>query len=144
MLGRIFVLLIAAAFLSLAAVACKRYSPNRDDAKLKEVLHLWESIPIYPGCSQVDQHHYSKDYFATVSKGYKCDVTYDQVKGFYLLGLEGAGWTLVRERELGWWFGEERHRELTFRNGEYWVILEYAGEKANAGWAYGVTVKWES
>ena len=123
---------------------CKFFTRNRNDAKLQAVLSILKTIHLYEGSSEVNTYASSKELFANAGKTYKCKVTYEELKNFYLKRLQTLGWTLFRERKLTDWGQDEGGHELTFRKGDYSVVIEYAGEKANARWDYGVTVRWDN
>ena len=57
--------------------------------------------------------------------------------------LTTAGWTLLQERSMTDWGSDLGGRQLKFRKGEYWIVIEYAEEKASDQWDYAVTVEWK-
>ncbi len=71
---RILTFVIVIAAVSVLAHYCKQNSPNRDDAKLKEVEQMYAALPIYPGFQEVAHNWFSKDILASVSKSYKYSV----------------------------------------------------------------------
>lgn len=127
------------------AYFCKQNSPNKDDAKLKEVERLYARLPIYPDFQEVEgtSSSFSKDLLASIGKSYKSKASYDDVKAFYVEKLRALGWQSWEERNLTSWGRDLGERELTFRNGQYSVIIEYSGDKAsNPDWNYGINVSW--
>jgi hypothetical protein len=128
---------------SVLAYYAKKNSPNRDDAKLYEVRQLYSTLPIPPGFEETDSSFQSKTELALVSKGFKSKTAYNDVKAFYVRRLTPAGWVLVKERQMTDWFRDFGGRELKFRKGEYWIVIEYTGEKATDQWDYGITVEWK-
>jgi hypothetical protein len=129
---------------NVAAYLSKLYSPNRDDERLKEVEQLFRAIPIYPGSEEVTTSSSSKDRIARLGKVYKTNASYDELKGFYTDSLTRLGWQPERERQIKDWWSDLGGRELRFRDGEYYISIEYAGEKANYGWNYGISVGWHA
>ena len=123
--------------------SCKRYSPNRDDVKLKEVERLYNALPIYVGFQAIAGSSYSKSMLASISKSYRSDARYDDVKNFYSARLIPEGWQLSKERNLKDWSRDYGGRELTFEKGEYSVVIEYRGDKAiDPDWNYAIGVGW--
>ena len=123
---------------------CKRYSANKDDAKLKEVQRLYNALPIYDDFQAIAGSSYSKSMLASVSKSYKSDARYDDVKNFYSTRLIPEGWQLSKERNLKDWSRDYGGRELTFEKGEYSVVIEYRGDKAiDPDWNYAIGVGWD-
>lgn len=79
---------------------------------------------------------------AFVSKSFRCKTSYDEVKRFYLDRLSQDGWQFASERQLKDWERDLGGRELEFRRGNYVVTIQYAGEKADYGWEYGIGIGW--
>jgi hypothetical protein len=134
--------LATATFMSLNN--CKRYSPNKDDVKLKEVERLYSALPIYPGFQAVAGSSYSKSMLASVNKSFISEAVYDDVKNFYSTKLIPEGWRLSKERKLRDWSRDYGGRELTFEKGQYSVVIEYRGDKAiDPDWNYAIGVGWD-
>jgi hypothetical protein len=79
---------------------------------------------------------------AFVSKSFRCKTSYDEVKRFYVDHVTQDGWQFVHERQIKNWQRDLGGRELEFRRGDYRVTIEYAGEKADYGWDYGIGIGW--
>ena len=130
--------------LLLSLTNCKQFSPNKHDAKLKEVENLWASLPIPAGFEETWRGSTSKSMLASVSRHYKSDARYDDVKSFYVTRLIPEGWHLSKEEALKDWLGGGG-RQLTFTKEEYSVVIEYEGEKAiDPDWNYAIGVGWQS
>jgi len=139
--------MILAAVLLVPAISCKRLSPNRDDVKLKEVQQLASALPIYPGFEETGGGStYSKSMSASVHKSYRSSARFDDVKTFYTTQLTQSGWQLTKDRTLkDGWSRDLGGRELRFEKGQYYVAIEYIGEKAiDPDWNYGISVGWNN
>jgi hypothetical protein len=77
---------------------------------------------------------------AFISRTFRCKTSYEVVKGFYLERLGEDGWQFAGERQLKDWGRDVGGRELKFRRGEYEATIDYAGEKADYGWDYGIGI----
>ena len=140
-----FCCLVVLFFIALStAPSCKRVLPNLDGSKFKEVEAVSEGIPAYPGATKLaERGGTSKPTSAHVSYYYRSDASYDSLKRFYTGNLTRAGWLLTGERELYNWGEQYGGRALDFRKGEYSLVVEYAGSKAEEkGWGYAVSVAW--
>ena len=126
-------------------IGCKHFSPNKNDAKLKEVEFLSAGLPTYPGFQELrGGNTYSKSMLASIHKHYKSDAGYDDVRAFYSTKLISAGWKLKEERNLKDWSRDYGGRELTFEKGEYSVTIEYRGGKAiDPDWNYAIGIGWD-
>ena len=137
---------ILAVVVLVPAVSCKRFSPNRDDVKLKEVQQLVSALRLYPGLEDTGGGStYSRSMSASVHKSYKSNARFDDVKTFYATQLTQSGWQLTKDRTLkDGWSRDLGGRELRFEKGQYYVAIEYRGEKAiDPDWNYGISVGWE-
>ncbi len=130
------------ALLVISFAGCKEFSPNKGDAKLKEVETIAASLPVHPSFQQTWSGSTSKSMLASAGRHYKSTARYEEVKNFYMSHLQGAGWMLKEERELK---SVEGARQLTFSKDEYSFVLEYSGEKAvDPDWNYAIDVTWNS
>lgn len=125
---------------SLMIVSC--FSSAKDRARLAEVKRIWTAFPLYPGMQQVDNSTASGFGKASIGKNFRSKASFDGVKQFYLERLSQDGWKLTRERQLKDWGRDLGGRELKFRRGEYDITIEYAGERADYGWDYGISIGW--
>ncbi|HEX5734531.1 MAG TPA: hypothetical protein VF131_16980 [Blastocatellia bacterium] len=120
----------------------KQNSPNKDDTKLKEVEHLFTNIPVYPGAQEVHASWSSKERLAGVIKTYKTEAGFNELKQYYTETLPRLGWHFDGEKEIKDWWRDLGGRELIFQAGEYYVHIQYAGDKADYAWNYAVSVGW--
>lgn len=138
--------LILTIVIVVPSINCKRFSPNRDDAKFNEVQQLASTLPIYHDFQDTGGgNSYSKSMVASIHKHYRSNARFDDVKLFYSTQLTQTGWQLTKERTLkDGWSQDLGGRELRFEKGQYSVVIEYIGEKANnPDWEYGVSVVWD-
>jgi hypothetical protein len=140
---RIMVGIILIVTVSVWAKYSKDHSPNKDDAKLKEIDALYSQIPVYPDFQEVTHSGDSKDVSARLGKSYSSAGKYFDVRSFYSDRLTRSGWQLSRERNMTDWFRDFGGRQLTFQKGEYSIVIEYRGDKEpNPDWNYAIDVEW--
>lgn len=135
--------LLIIAVVSIFAYFAKKHSPNRDNAKLYEVRQLYSQLPLLPDFNETGSDFMSKTELAEETKYFSSKSKYEEVKAFAVQHFASSGWTLVQERSMTDWGRDLGGRELKFRKGEYWIVIEYAGEKATDQWDYAVTVEWK-
>jgi len=138
---------ILAVVVSVSAISCKRFSPNRDDVKLKEVQQLASALPVYPGFEDTGGGStYSQSMSASVHKSYRSSARFNDVKTFYVTQLAQAGWQLTKDRTLkDGWSRDLGGRELRFEKGQFYVAIEYIGEKAiDPDWNYAISIGWDN
>jgi len=123
----------------------KQASPNRDDAKLKELQQLSSDLPVPAGFSGVSTHTSSRGMDAGVYKTYRSEVGYDEVKRFYADMLQPRGWVLSREQTRESLLMKSVGRDLEFRKGDMRISIEYTGTKAgDSSWNYAVNYLWDN
>ena len=118
------------------------WSAKEDAARLEEIKAVWARLPTYSGLQEIDSSTTSGGGKAMVSKKYRSEARYDDVKRFYVEYLIPDGWTMVSEKkivDIGTDFGGYH---IEFRKGDLSLGLEYAGEKANYEWQYAIAVNW--
>ena len=121
------------------AISCNQLTPQ---SELDEVQAIWGKLPLYPGMVEVEQSNASGFDKVYISKSFKSSASYEDVKQFYVEYLTNENWKLFRERELKEWGRNLGGRQVEFRKGKYDLTIEYAPDKANHGWNYGISVSW--
>jgi hypothetical protein len=116
--------------------------PNSDNSKLREVQRIQGTLPVFPSSVQTSESNDSKAELAGATRCYKSDASYEELKRFYNQQLRDLGWAYESERGLKDWGRDLGGRELTFRNNDYRVHIQFAGKDANYGWDYAISVSW--
>jgi hypothetical protein len=79
-----------------------------------------------------------------ISKKFRSDAPYDEVKRFYVEHLLRDGWNVITEKQMKDWGSDFGGYYLQFHKGDLFLSIEYAGEKADYGWQYAIAVSWSS
>lgn len=137
--ARSFVWLLSL-FFYLSMASC--FSSAQDKARLNEVKRIWLTFPLYSGMQEVNNSTASGFGKAYISKGFRSQANYDDVKRFYLERLNQDGWQLAGERQVKDWERDLGGRELKFRRVDYEATIEYAGERAKYAWDYCIGIGW--
>lgn len=127
-------------FLSLLCSGC--WSAKEDAAKLQEVRSVWARLPSYPGMQEIDSKTESGYGKALVSKKFRSDARYDEVRRFYVESLGRDGWEIYGEKQLKGFGSNFGGYEIRFLKSDLSIVIEYAGDKADYGWQYGIAVSW--
>jgi len=123
-------------------VAC---GANSDGSKFREIERLSDSIPEFPSTTLISEDKASRGITAGIYRYYRSQAKYEDVKQYYMNELPKAGWAFSHETALKDWWQDLGGRELEFhRRGapEYYVAIQYAGEKASYKWDYAITIGW--
>ena len=125
-------------------VSCnpERNGPNADGVKIREIEAIWNTMPHFAGMEEVDNSKSSTGTKAHVSKGFRSTAKFDEVREFYVKRLSDAGWQLVEDRKMYDWWRDLGGHYLAFRKAEFKLSIQYAGEKVDYGWDYGIGVYW--
>lgn len=130
-------------FMTLVASSCF-FSPKEDRAKLEETKGIWATFPQHPAMQEVSSNTQSGFGKAHISKHFRCNESYDNVRSFFVERLTQEGWKLNRERQLKDWGKDLGGTELEFRKADFKINIEFAGEKSDYGWDYGITIGWDN
>jgi hypothetical protein len=138
------ILAVLASIMAFLSFGCARPSVNLDGSKLREVERLSLSIPLYPGSGKLDEAHSSSTpESARVSNKYSSNVSYSDLRSFYLNELTKVGWQFKGERKINEGNEYLGGNTLEFAKGEYLVVLQYAGERSTSKDSdYAVSVSW--
>lgn len=135
--------LLCLVFMTLATPACF-FSPKEDRAKLEETKRIWATFPLHPAMQEVHSHTQSGFGKATIGKNFRCNERYENVRSFIVERLIQNGWKLNSERHLKDWGKDVGGIELEFQKADFEINIQYAGEKSDYGWDYGISVKWNN
>ena len=135
-----FIVGFACLFLSSLFSGC--WSTKEDAAKLEEIKSVWARLPSYPGMQEMNSSTTSGYGKALVSKKFRSDARYDDVKRFYIEHLERDGWKVESEKQLKDLGSDFGGYEIRFRKADLSIAIEYAGQNADYGWDYGIGVSW--
>jgi hypothetical protein len=122
----------------------EHFGPNRAGSKLREIETLWSAIPPYSRSIEISSDSNSSGRKAYISKKYKSDAGYDDIKSFYHEFLTWNGWYLIDERHFTDWGIDKGGIKIEYRQGDYKLSIEYAGKNADREWDYGIGIGWSS
>ena len=91
---------------------------------------------------ETQQTRTSKQSVASISKYYRTDAPYEDVRAFYIKELRDVGWLLKGERSVKDWERDLGGRELRFEMGDYYVTVFYFGERSDTDSKYAIGVSW--
>ena len=81
---------------------------------------------------------------AYISKHFRSDESYDNMRSFFVERLTQEGWKLNSERQLKDWGKDVGGTELEFQKADFKINIEFRGEKADDDWDYGITIGWDN
>lgn len=115
----------------------KQNSPNRDDAKLKELEEIVASVPPFPQLGNgVTPNVSSGADIAGLTFYYHSVAKYEEVRNYYVEQFLQRGWVLAKETP----------RTLKFSKGEFQIGIEYTGKSGKSrdwnDWNYAISYTW--
>ncbi len=84
----------------LITSSCDSHDSNADSSKLDEITEILKSVSVHPSKVEIETNNHSNSSNASITRKYKSDVPFDEVKEFYLKQLTNQGWQLIEEQEL--------------------------------------------
>ncbi len=125
--------------------SCDSHDSNANSSKLDELTEILKSVSVHPSKIETETNNQSSSSNASITRKYKSDVSFDEVKEFYLEQLTNQGWQLNEERELRDRGRFRDERVLHFTRGEFLVSVQYAGRRReHLGWDYAVRIAYPS
>jgi hypothetical protein len=77
---------------------------------------------------------------AIVSARFKTNKSYDEIRTFYFDEALKNGWTFSKEATKTDWGSDLGGKTIDFYKDEYELSIQYAGEKADYGWDFAVSL----
>ena len=74
---------------------------------------------------------------------YTTTLAFEQVVEYYDEELARWGWQKAAEKKVYVWGADLGGRSITYCKGKYSAVLQYAGERANWGWIFGLSLSWK-
>jgi hypothetical protein len=137
-------LLFIAGFLLLVHYA-KEWSPNQNDAKLKELETLAGDTQVFPDFTEIASSTSSRAMDAGVYKSYRSAANFADVRRFYVAALQQKGWILSKGGGSEFGSGDDEESEFEFKKGEFRIVVEYAGRNISpVEWNYSVNFVWHN
>ena len=138
-LRTIKLLLLWAVVILSALSGCSSRKSNENSSKLDEISEIFKSVPLHPSKVEIETDTHSDISKAAITKKYKSEASYDEVKQFYIEQLGAQGWHLIEEDELkdrGRYRGEF---VLHFTRDEFVLSVQFAGmRRDDLGWNYAL------
>jgi hypothetical protein len=120
--------------------------PNNDNPKAirieSELKDELNSIQQFPNATLKSSNSSHKDKLAAVWSTYITNYKYEDIRKYYDVELAKHGWQFVKEVNDKDWGKDLGGKSAYYRKGEYVLTLQYAGDKANNGWTYGIDLSW--
>lgn len=123
----------------------KESSPNRGDAKLKELQQLASEMSVPSSFREVATHSSSRAMDAGVHKSYHSSASFEEVKKFYSDQLIARGWVLIAEQNHESILIDTDGKDLKFQKADIIISIEHAGSRASdRSWNYSVSYVWHN
>lgn len=110
--------------------------------KKEELMNEYNLLQPLPGTLRTTLSSHNKSNSAIVSASYRSSKNYEEIKSFYMDEAKKNGWVFVNEETVSDWGRDFGGKSLHFRKGDYTLSIQYAGEKADYGWDFGVSLAW--
>jgi len=121
--------------------SCNSHDSNTSSSKLDEITEILKFVSIHPSKVEIETNNHSSSSNTSITRKYKSDVPFDEVKEFYLKQLINQDWQLTEEQELkdnGCYKGEP---VLHFTPGEFLLSIQFAGKRKEVlGWDYALRI----
>jgi hypothetical protein len=111
-----------------------------------ELEQEFQSIAPMPGASPIRPTFNSnnRSTHGLVGSGYKTELSYPEIRGYYDNELAKRGWKFEREENVIYRDEYSGGKIAYYRKGRFTAALQYAGERERAEWGYnyGLDLTW--
>lgn len=109
--------------------------------KLGEITEILKTVSIHPSKVEVETNNQLSGSKFSITRKYKSNAPFNEIKEFYLKQLTVQDWQLIEERELKDKGRYKNERVLYFTRGEFLLSLQFAGRrKDDLGWDYAIRI----
>ncbi|MBN3786750.1 hypothetical protein [Burkholderia sp. Ac-20353] len=142
---KVVISIASAVFLS-AFIAFAIYDHRVNTPKAASAQNILErefqAIKPLPGATVVSFYADHKTSQALTGSMYSTTATYAEIRQYYDGELARLGWKFQTEEPVRDWWRDLGGRTAHYRKNGYSANLQYAGEKADAGWVYTLDLSW--
>lgn len=133
--------LVVSIIISVVFSSCNSRDSNLDGSKYDELAGTLKSLPLYPNTVEIKTENYSSGSKTSITRKYKSDASFDEVRKFYFDNLIERGWQFAEEQEFKDRGRIKDEHVVYFSRGEFLLSIQSAGERReDLGWDYAVRV----
>ncbi len=134
-------ILLWAIIIPVILSGCDSHDVNIDSLKIGEIVQILKSVSVHPSKVEIETKNYSRGSNASITRKYKSDVPFGEIKEFYHKQLTNQGWQLNEEQELRDRGRFREERVLHFTRGEFLLSVQFAGKRReHLGWDYAIRI----
>ena len=119
---------------------------NDDEPKAaqiqQELEHEFEAINPITQSGYYDYLAAHKSRNASVSGAFSTNLTFPEVRNYYDQELARNGWKFDKEERVQDWWRDFGGGSVQYCKGNYRAFLQYAGENADYGWNFSLSLSW--
>ncbi len=129
----------------VALSGCDSHDPVKGGAKLDELSEILRSVAIHQSKTEVETDNHLSGSNVSITKKYKSDAPFAEIKEFYYQHLVNQGWHFVEEQELKDRGRFRDERVLHFTRGEFLLTVQFSARRGfDVGWDYALRIAYPS
>ena len=129
----------------VALSGCDSHDPIAGGAKLDEMSEILQSVAVHRSKIEVETDNHLSGSNVSITKKYKSDAPFDEIKEFYHQQLVNQGWHFVEEQELKDRGRFRDERVLHFKRGEFLLTVQFSARRGvDVGWDYALRIAYPS
>lgn len=129
----------------VALSGCDSHDPVAGSAKLDEMSEILQSVAVHQSKIEVETDNQLSSSNVSITKKYKSDAPFHEIKEFYHQQLVNQGWHFVEEQELKDRGRFRDERVLHFTRGEFLLTVQFSARRGvDVGWDYALRIAYPS
>ena len=129
----------------VALPGCDSQDPIAGNAKLDEMSGILQSVAVHQSKIEVETDKHLSGSNFSITKKYKSDAPFDDIREFYHQQLVNQGWHFVEEQELKDRGRFRDERVLHFTRGEFLLTVQFSARRGvDVGWNYALRIAYPS
>ncbi len=125
----------------VAVSGCASHDPMIGKARLVEMNEILKSVSIHQSKFEVEGDTHATSSNVSITRKYKSDASFEEIKAFYYQQLTNQGWHFVEDQELKDRGRFRDERVLHFTRGEYLLNVQFSARRgADVGWDYALRI----
>lgn len=136
----LLLLLAAAAYVAVLVSGTK--AEERSKAMQAKLESDFKALPSFPRATKVGESTGRKSGHGIFGASYSTSATLPEIRAYYDSILLPRGWHLAYEKPLREWGKDLGGYSINYKRDDFTVSLQYAGQRAQHGWDYALTLSW--
>lgn len=113
------------------------------DEEIAEALsNEYALIDKMPGAIESGYHFRKSSHQMSIGAQYTIKTSWEEIREFYGIVLKEHDWQFIKEEKVTDWGRDLGGKILRYQKGDFFISIEYFGDKARTRQTYGLSIGW--